>query len=102
MHMGKVMFVHYQDQNVVVLGRGTVSYAVSRSWLDNEAANRLGDSFDSQGVGILENEGELAEQIIDAWNEYVGKGDEVAEQDRAERLERENENKKNQFLKENL
>ena len=87
------MFVHYQNQNVVVLGRGAVSYAVSRLWLDNEAANRLGDSFDLQGVQILENEGELAEQIIDAWNEYVGKRDEVAEQDRAERLERENENK---------
>jgi uncharacterized spore protein YtfJ len=72
-----------------------VSYAVSRSWLDNEAANRLGDSFDSQGVRILENEGELAEEIIDAWNEFQGKCDEVAEQDRAERLERENENKKN-------
>ena len=96
------MFVHYQNQNVVVLGRGAVSYAVSRLWLDNEAANRLGDSFDLQGVQILENEGELAEEIIDAWNEYVGKRDEVAEQDRAERLERENENKQNQFLKENL
>ena len=96
------MFVHYQDQNVVVLGRGTLSYAVSRAWLENEAANRLGDSFDLQGVRILENEGELAEEIIDAWNEYVGKRDEVAEQDRAERLERENENKQNQFLKENL
>ena len=96
------MFVHYQNQNVVVLGRGAVSYAVSRLWLDNEAANRLGDSFDLKGVRMIENEGELAEEIIDAWNEYVGKGDEVAEQDRAERLERENENKKNQFLKENL
>ena len=96
------MFVHYQNQNVVVLGRGAVSYAVSRLWLDNEAANRLGDSFDLQGVQILENEGELAEEIIDAWNEYVGKRDEVVEQDRAERLERENENKQNQFLKENL
>lgn len=91
------MFVHYQDQNVVVLGRGAVSYAVSRLWLDNESANRLGDSFDSQGVRILENEGELAEEIIDAWNEFQGKGDEVAEQDRAERLERENENKERKF-----
>jgi len=94
------MFVHYQNQNVVVLGRGAVSYAVSRSWLDNlEAANRLGDSFDSKGIRILENEGELAEQIIDAWNEYQGKCDEATEQDRAERLERENESKENQFLK---
>lgn len=94
------MFVHYQDQNVVVLGRGTVSYAVSRSWLDNlEAANRLGDSFDSQGIRILENEGELAEEIIDAWNEYQGKCDEVAEQDRTERLERENECKEREFDK---
>lgn len=93
------MFVHYQNQNVVVLGRGAVSYAVSRAWLENEAANRLGDSFDSQGIRMLENEGELAEEIIDAWNEFQGKGDEVAEQDRTERLERENENKENQFFK---